>query len=108
MSVFIGDVQPYVALGKELLKDGHRIRIATHETFRDFVTGEGLEFYDIGGNPQDLMSYMVKSEQSSYSHAQNMNFAALIFLFRPRPHTWPRVAHKWGHRAKAQNACRDD
>ncbi|KAF5318012.1 hypothetical protein D9619_012250 [Psilocybe cf. subviscida] len=56
-----GDVQPYVALGKELLKDGHRIRIATHETFRDFVTGEGLEFYNIGGNPQDLMSYMVKN-----------------------------------------------
>lgn len=65
---FIGDVQPYVALGKELLKDGHRIRIATHETFRDFVTGEGLEFYNIGGNPQDLMSYMVKSEHKYYSH----------------------------------------
>ena len=56
-----GDVQPYVALGKMLLKDGHRVRIATHETFRSFVNDAGLEFFCIGGDPQDLMSYMVKS-----------------------------------------------
>lgn len=56
-----GDIQPFVALGKELLKEGHRVRIATHATFEKFVTGQGLEFYSIGGNPQDLMSYMVKS-----------------------------------------------
>ncbi|KAK0458621.1 glycosyltransferase family 1 protein [Desarmillaria tabescens] len=56
-----GDVQPYVALGKRLRSDGHRVRIASHETFRTFVTENGLEFFDIGGNPQDLMSYMVKN-----------------------------------------------
>lgn len=57
-----GDVQPYVALGKVLLKDGHRVRIASHETFRSFVLEAGLEFFSIGGNPQELMSYMVKSQ----------------------------------------------
>jgi UDP:flavonoid glycosyltransferase YjiC (YdhE family) len=57
-----GDVQPYVALGKLLLADGHRVRIASHETFRSFVNEAGLEFFNIGGNPQDLMSYMVKSK----------------------------------------------
>ncbi|KAJ7700822.1 glycosyltransferase family 1 protein [Mycena rosella] len=56
-----GDVQPYVALGKLLLADGHRVRIASHETFRTFVNDAGLEFFNIGGNPQDLMSYMVKN-----------------------------------------------
>ena len=56
-----GDVQPYIALGKRLLVDGHRIRIATHGTFRTFVRDNGLEFFDIGGDPHDLMSYMVKS-----------------------------------------------
>ncbi|KAJ3889776.1 glycosyltransferase family 1 protein [Lentinula edodes] len=56
-----GDVQPYVALGKRLLRDGHRIRIASHATFRPFVNDAGLEFFDIGGNPQELMSYMVKN-----------------------------------------------
>lgn len=58
-----GDVQPYLALGARLKGDGHRIRIATHETFRKFVTDAGLEFFNIGGNPQDLMSYMVKSKR---------------------------------------------
>ena len=61
----LGDVQPYVALGQRLVKDGHRIRIATHEIFKEFITGAGLEFYNIGGDPQDLMNYMVKSELSS-------------------------------------------
>ena len=60
-SVSAGDVQPYVAFGKLLLKDGHRVRIATHQTFCSFVRESGLEFFNIGGNPQDLMSYMVKS-----------------------------------------------
>jgi hypothetical protein len=55
-----GDVQPYVALGKALLKDGHRVRIASHETFRSFVLEAGLEFFSIGGNPQELMSYMTR------------------------------------------------
>lgn len=64
--VSAGDVQPYVALGRRLQKDGHRIRIASHETFRGFVTEQGLEFYDIGGNPQDLMSYMVKSASNCF------------------------------------------
>ncbi|EPQ50593.1 UDP-Glycosyltransferase/glycogen phosphorylase [Gloeophyllum trabeum ATCC 11539] len=56
-----GDVQPYVALGKRLLQDGHRVRIATHDTFRKFVRSAGLEFHNIGGDPQQLMSYMVKN-----------------------------------------------
>lgn len=59
---FTGDVQPYVALGQLLHKDGHRIRIASHETFRSFVNDSGLEFFNIGGDPKELMSYMVRSE----------------------------------------------
>jgi UDP:flavonoid glycosyltransferase YjiC (YdhE family) len=59
----VGDIQPFVALGKRLKQDDHRVRIATHEIFRQLVTEQGLEFFSIGGNPTDLMSYMVKSEQ---------------------------------------------
>lgn len=65
MELKLGDVQPYVALGQQLVKDGHRVRIATHGTFQQFVTGAGLEFFSIGGDPQDLMSYMVKSEHDA-------------------------------------------
>ncbi len=47
---FTGDVQPYIALGKRLIMDGHRIRIAPHESFRSFLTEHGLESFDIVGN----------------------------------------------------------
>lgn len=57
-----GDVQPFVALGK-VLKDtyGHRVRLATHPTFKDFVIENGLEFFSIGGDPAELMAFMVKN-----------------------------------------------
>lgn len=57
-----GDVQPFIALGQVLKnKYGHRVRIATHPTFRDFVTDNGLEFFSIGGDPSELMAFMVKN-----------------------------------------------
>jgi hypothetical protein len=56
-----GDVQPFVALGCELQKHGHRVRIATHDLFREFVEKSGLEYYPIGGDPNELMAYMVKT-----------------------------------------------
>lgn len=57
-----GDVQPFVAVAKELMEQGgHRVRLATHSTFRDFVEENGVEFFDIGGDPQQLMSFMVRN-----------------------------------------------
>ncbi|CAF0780893.1 unnamed protein product [Adineta steineri] len=56
-----GDVQPFIALGQALRAVGHRVRIATHETFRSFVRGNSLEFYPLAGDPADLMSFMVKN-----------------------------------------------
>ncbi|KAJ1310549.1 hypothetical protein OPQ81_007279 [Rhizoctonia solani] len=56
-----GDVQPFVALGKQLKEHGHDVRIATHGTFRSFVKGAGLRFFNIGGDPEQLMSYMVRN-----------------------------------------------
>ncbi|KAJ9658344.1 hypothetical protein H2198_003774 [Neophaeococcomyces mojaviensis] len=57
-----GDVQPFVALGQVLKqKFNHRIRIATHPTFRQFVTENGLDFFSIGGDPAELMAFMVKN-----------------------------------------------
>lgn len=56
-----GDVQPFIALGNELQKHGHRVRIATHDQFEDFVRQANLEFYPIGGNPAELMAFMVKN-----------------------------------------------
>ncbi|KAJ5567912.1 UDP-glucose-sterol transferase [Penicillium hetheringtonii] len=55
-----GDVQPFVVLGTELHKFGHRVRIATHPSFKAFVENAGLEFFSIGGDPKEMMTYMIK------------------------------------------------
>ncbi|MEM6518907.1 MAG: glycosyltransferase [Cyanobacteria bacterium P01_C01_bin.70] len=50
-----GDVQPYLALGVGLQQAGHRVQLTTHETFKELITRYGLEFFPIGGNPQDML-----------------------------------------------------
>lgn len=58
-----GDVQPFLKIG-QVLRDryGHRVRIATHPAFQKFVQDEiGLEFFSIGGDPSELMSFMVRN-----------------------------------------------
>lgn len=45
-----GDIQPYIALGVELQKLGHRARIATFENFAPFVHSFGLEFFPVHGD----------------------------------------------------------
>ncbi|KAL8489884.1 hypothetical protein ACS0TY_025682 [Phlomoides rotata] len=57
-----GDVQPFVAIGKRLQDYGHRVRLATHSNFKEFVLTSGLEFYPLGGDPKVLAEYMVKNK----------------------------------------------
>ena len=37
------------------------MRLATHPTFKAFVEENGLEFFSIGGDPAELMAFMVKN-----------------------------------------------
>ncbi|KAG6647393.1 hypothetical protein CIPAW_07G076100 [Carya illinoinensis] len=41
---------------------GHRVRLATHANFKDFVLTAGLEFFPLGGDPKVLAGYMVKNK----------------------------------------------
>lgn len=57
-----GDVQPFIALGKTLkARHNHRVRLATHAVFQKFVESNGLEFFNIGGDPARLMLFMVNN-----------------------------------------------
>ncbi|KAM0207609.1 hypothetical protein ACHAQD_011963 [Fusarium lateritium] len=58
-----GDVQPFIPIAQLLMKPpyGHRVRICTHAAFKDFVEAQGVEFFNIGGDPEALMAYMVKN-----------------------------------------------
>lgn len=58
-----GDAQPFLKIGKVLKEQyGHRVRIATHPAFRDFIEKDSdLEFFSVGGDPSELMAFMVKN-----------------------------------------------
>lgn len=51
-----GDTQPYIALGMELKKAGHNVRIAAFENYETFVKSFGLEFYPIKGDVSRISS----------------------------------------------------
>ncbi|GMM44910.1 sterol 3-beta-glucosyltransferase [Pichia kluyveri] len=62
-----GDVQPYIALGKALLKEGHKVKIVTHLEFKDWILSYGIDFDQIAGDPSELMALMVQNPSINYS-----------------------------------------
>ena len=56
-----GDIQPFLSVALRLQAFGHRVRIATHQIFQPLVEETGLEFFNIGGDPMELMAYMVRN-----------------------------------------------
>ncbi|KAG7099574.1 hypothetical protein E1B28_001404 [Marasmius oreades] len=56
-----GDVQPYIALAKGLKADGHRVRIATHGEFKEWIEAHDIEFGYVGGDPAELMRICVEN-----------------------------------------------
>ena len=62
-----GDVQPYIALCKRLLEEGHRPKIATHAEFKAWVTKHGIEFATVDGDPAELMRICVENGMFTYS-----------------------------------------
>jgi len=55
-----GDVQPFIPIARRLA-ERHRVRVATHREFRPMVEQAGLEFYPLGGDPHQMMEYIVKT-----------------------------------------------
>jgi sterol 3beta-glucosyltransferase len=61
-----GDVQPYIALGKRLMQDGHSVRIATHVEFEDWIRGHGIDFKPVVGDPGELMRICIEYGMFTY------------------------------------------
>lgn len=57
-----GDVQPYIALCKGLLADGHKPRIVTHAEFEPWIIGHGIEFTPVAGDPAEIMQLCVEND----------------------------------------------
>lgn len=56
-----GDVQPYIALCKGFLAEGHRPRIASHAEFEPWVRKHGIDFAPVDGDPAELMRICVEN-----------------------------------------------
>lgn len=54
-----GDVQPYIALGLGLIKEGHRVTIVTHGEYKEWIVGFGINHRTAGGDPGALMKLSV-------------------------------------------------
>jgi sterol 3beta-glucosyltransferase len=70
-----GDVQPYIALGLRLKKDGHTIVIITHDEFKGWIEGYGLIHRQAGGDPTALMKL---SQEHAVSYHQSLRRVTLI------------------------------
>ena len=62
-----GDVQPYIALCKGLLAEGHKPRIATHLEFKGWIESYGIEFKPVDGDPTELMRICIENGMFTYS-----------------------------------------
>lgn len=62
-----GDVQPYIALCKGLLAEGHKPRIATHAEFEPWIRKHGIDFRPVDGDPAELMRICVENGMFTYS-----------------------------------------
>ncbi len=68
-----GDVQPYIALCKKLLEEGHFPRIATHEEFRPWIESHGIEFAYVGGDPAELMELCIQNGTFTWAFLKEAN-----------------------------------
>lgn len=62
-----GDVQPYIALCKGLIKEGHRPKIATHLEFKDWILEHGIDFEPVAGDPAELMRICVDNGMFTFA-----------------------------------------
>ncbi|EGS19465.1 uncharacterized protein CTHT_0049260 [Thermochaetoides thermophila DSM 1495] len=75
-----GDVQPYIALCKKLLEEGHRPRIATHLEFKDWIESHGIEFAYVGGDPGELMRLCIQNGTFTWQFLKEANAKFRGFL----------------------------
>jgi len=68
-----GDVQPYIALCKGLMAEGHKVKIATHGEFKDWIEGHGIEFGLVGGDPAELMQLCIENGTFTWAFLKEAN-----------------------------------
>jgi UDP:flavonoid glycosyltransferase YjiC (YdhE family) len=67
----LGDLHPYLAIGRELVARGHRVTLGTHGVYEQRARDEGLEFVAVPpdltdfGDPQEVMAKAMNGPDGS-------------------------------------------
>jgi sterol 3beta-glucosyltransferase len=70
-----GDVQPYLALAKELIRNGHEALVCTGGSFRDFIGENGVEFHEAAA---DLMAILESEEGRKVFNGGSFNIFKML------------------------------
>ena len=73
-----GDVQPYIALCKGFIKEGHKAKIATHAEFEPWIRKHGIDFAPVDGDPAELMRICVDNGMFTPSFLVEANSKASL------------------------------
>lgn len=70
-----GDVQPYVALAKELIKNGHEALVCTGSSFKRFIQENGVGFHEATA---DLMAILESEEGKKVFNGGHYNILKML------------------------------
>ena len=57
-------MQPFVAVAREPRRYGHRVRLATHAVYREFIEEHSVEFFPLPGAPSLLGDFLARKGSS--------------------------------------------
>lgn len=81
-----GDIQPYVALALGLQSAGWEVRFAAPAMFREFVAAYGLEYWELPGDPRQIVANPITNtrlETSNPFHAMRHITGIFTPLIKP-------------------------
>lgn len=61
----LGDIHPYIALGRELTRRGHRPAIASTDRYRALVEANGIDFHEMRPHEAQMGSRRLLSRRHS-------------------------------------------
>lgn len=62
-----GDVQPFTALGAELVRRGHQVTLAAREPFRSMIEEQGIDFYAMAEDGTRALMCSLADNQQGFS-----------------------------------------
>ncbi|MEG0742427.1 MAG: glycosyltransferase [Clostridia bacterium] len=76
----MGDVRPYIVLGRELKARGHEISICAFTDFRATTEGEGMRFCPVFGDVRSFMSRIMKPGTNGVNYLRQLRNGLLEIL----------------------------